>query len=287
MAERLAGKAVADAMKEDLIKKVEAIKAKGINPTLGIIRVGARPDDLFYEGGAKKTCESIGMAYEVFEYPADIDQTAFEKAVTDVGANKAINGILMFAPLPKHLDEKKIRELIPVEKDVDCMTLGSAAKVFADDPTGFPPCTPTACMDILHFYNIPIKGKKCVVLGRSLVVGKPVAMLLLREHGTVTICHSRTENLPDVCKDADILIAAVGRAKMVKANFVKPGMTVIDVGINEDPENPGKYVGDVDYAEAEPIVDKITPVPGGVGSVTTVVLCKQTIQACEMQNGLA
>ena len=286
MAERLAGKAVADAMKEELSKKVAELKSKGINPKLGIVRVGARPDDLFYEGGAKKTCESIGMAYEVFEYPVDIDQADFEKAITDVGANKEVNGILMFAPLPKHLDERKIRSLIPVEKDVDCMTLGSAAKVFADELDGFPPCTPTACMDIIHYYNIPIKGKKCVVLGRSLVVGKPVAMLLLREHGTVTICHSRTENLADVCAGADILIAAVGRAKMVKANFVKAGQTVIDVGINEDPENPGKYCGDVDYAECEPIVDKITPVPGGVGSVTTVVLCKQTIQACEQQNGL-
>ncbi|MDT3698160.1 MAG: bifunctional 5,10-methylenetetrahydrofolate dehydrogenase/5,10-methenyltetrahydrofolate cyclohydrolase [Thermincola sp.] len=286
MAERLAGKAVADAMKEELSKKVAELKNKGITPKLGIVRVGARPDDLFYEGGAKKTCESIGMAYEVFEYPVDIDQASFEKAITDVGANKEVNGILMFAPLPKHLDERKIRSLIPVEKDVDCMTLGSAAKVFADELDGFPPCTPTACMDILHYYNIPIKGKKCVVLGRSLVVGKPVAMLLLREHGTVTICHSRTENLPEVCADADILIAAVGRAKMVKANFVKAGQTVIDVGINEDPDNPGKYCGDVDYAEVEPIVEKITPVPGGVGSVTTVVLCKQTIQACEQQNGL-
>jgi methylenetetrahydrofolate dehydrogenase (NADP+) / methenyltetrahydrofolate cyclohydrolase len=287
MAERLAGKAVADAMKEELSKKVAAIKAKGFTPKLGIIRVGARPDDLFYEGGAKKTCEAIGMAYQVYEYPADIDQAAFEKAVTDVGANKEINGILMFAPLPKQLDEKKIRNLIPVEKDVDCMTIGSAAKVYTDDPTGFPPCTPTACMDILKFFNIPLKGKKAVVLGRSQVVGKPVAMLLLREHATVTICHSRTDNLPAVCADADILIAAVGRAKMVKANFVKPGQVVIDVGINEDPDNPGKYCGDVDYAEVEPIVEKITPVPGGVGSVTTVVLCKQTIQACEMQNGLA
>lgn len=286
MAERLAGKAVADAMKEELSKKVEEIKAKGITPKLGIVRVGARPDDLYYEGGAKKTCESIGMDYEVFEYAADIDQASFEKAITEVGARKDVNGILMFAPLPKHLDERKIRSMIPVEKDVDCLTLGSAAKVFADELDGFPPCTPTACMDILHYYNIPIKGKKCVVLGRSLVVGKPVAMLLLREHGTVTICHSRTENLPDVCKEADILIAAVGRAKMVKANFVKPGQVVIDVGINEDPDNPGKYVGDVDYAEVEPIVDKITPVPGGVGSVTTVVLCKQTIMACEYQNGL-
>lgn len=287
MAERLAGKAVADAMKEELAQKVSAIKAKGITPTLGIIRVGARPDDLFYEGGAKKTCESIGMAYQVFEYPADIDQAAFEQAVISVGANKAINGILMFAPLPKQLDEKKIRNLIPVEKDVDCMTIGSAAKVYTDDPTGFPPCTPTACMDILKFYNIPLKGKKAVVLGRSQVVGKPVAMLLLREHATVTICHSRTDDLPGVCADADVLIAAVGRAKMVKANFVKPGQVIIDVGINEDPDNPGKYCGDVDYAEVEPIVAKITPVPGGVGSVTTVVLCKQTIQACEMQNGLA
>ncbi|MDA8233498.1 MAG: bifunctional 5,10-methylenetetrahydrofolate dehydrogenase/5,10-methenyltetrahydrofolate cyclohydrolase [Clostridia bacterium] len=287
MAERLAGKAVADAMKDELANKVQELKAKGIAPKLGIIRVGARPDDLFYEGGAKKTCEVIGMEYEVFEYPADVDQATFEKAVTDVGANKSVNGILMFAPLPKHLDEAKIRSLIPVEKDVDCMTLGSAAKVFADDLTGFPPCTPTACMDILKFYNVPLKGKKAVVLGRSLVVGKPLAMLLLREHATVTICHSRTENLPAVCADADVLIAAVGRAKMVKADFVKPGQVVIDVGINEDPDNPGKYVGDVDYAATEPIVDKITPVPGGVGSVTTVVLCKQTIQACEMQNGLA
>ena len=286
MAERLAGKAVADAMKTELAQKVEAIKAKGITPKLGIIRVGARPDDLFYEGGAKKTCDSIGMAYQVFEYPADIEQAAFEKAVMEVGADKEINGILMFAPLPKQLDEKKIRSLIPVEKDVDCMTIGSAAKVYTDDPTGFPPCTPTACMDILKFYNIPLKGKKAVVLGRSQVVGKPVAMLLLREHATVTICHSRTDNLPAVCADADILIAAVGRAKMVKANFVRPGQVVIDVGINEDPDNPGKYCGDVDYAEVEPIVEKITPVPGAVGSVTTVVLFKQTIQACEMQNGL-
>lgn len=286
MAELLKGKPVADAMKEELSKRVEELKAKGITPKLGIIRVGARPDDLFYEGGAKKTCESIGMAYEVFEYPQDIEQEAFEKAVIEVGANKEINGILMFAPLPKHLNEKKIRELIPVEKDVDCMTLGSAAKVFADDLTGFPPCTPTACMDMLKFYNIPLKGKKAVVLGRSLVVGKPVAMLLLRENATVTICHSKTENLPAVCAGADILIAAVGRAKMVKADYVKPGQVVIDVGINEDPDNPGKYCGDVDFDAVEPIVDKITPVPGGVGSVTTVVLCKQTIMACEMQNGL-
>jgi len=284
MAEVLKGKPVADAMKEELTKKVESLKGRGIIPKLGIIRVGARPDDLFYEGGAKKTCDIVGMDYEVFECSEDIEQTAFESTVTEIGAKKDVHGILMFSPLPKHLDERKIRTLIPVEKDVDCLTLGGAAKVFTDDLTGFPPCTPTACMDMLHFYDIPIKGKKCVVVGRSLVVGKPLSMLLLREHGTVTICHSRTENLPDVCKTAEILIAAVGRAKMIKANFVKKGQIVIDVGINADPDNPGKYCGDVDFAEVDPIVTKITPVPAGVGSVTTSVLCKQTIMACEMQN---
>lgn len=284
MAELLKGKAVADAMKDDLIKQVEELKAQGVTPKLGIIRVGAKPDDLFYEGGAKKTCAGVGMDCEVFEYPLEIGQEDFEKAVIEVGERKDINGILMFAPLPKSLDEKKIRSLIPVEKDVDCMTLGSAGKVFADDQTGFPPCTPTACMDILKFYDIPLKGKRIVVLGRSLVVGKPVAMLLLREHATVTICHSRTENLPAVCAEADVLVAAVGRAKMVKADFVKAGQVVIDVGINADPDRPGKYCGDVDLEAVEPIVAKITPVPGGVGSVTTAVLCKQTIKACQLQN---
>jgi len=234
----------------------------------------------------KKTCAAIGMDCEVFEFPVEIAQEELEKAVTEIGEKKDVHGILMFFPLPDNLDGKKIRELIPVEKDVDCLTTAGAAKIFTDDPTGFPPCTPTACMDMLHFYNIPLKGKKCTVVGRSLVVGKPLAMLLLREHATVTICHSRTENLPEVCQDSDILIAAVGRAKMIKSNYVKQGQIVIDVGINADPDNPGKYCGDVDFQEAEPIVEKISPVPAGVGSVTTSVLCKQTLRACELQNGI-
>lgn len=286
MAERLRGKPVADAMKEDLIQRVGGLKAKGITPRLGIIRVGACPDDLFYEGGIKKTGDGIGLSYKIFEYPEDITQEQFEKAVLSIGADSSIHGILMFAPLPKHLDEKKIRSLIPVEKDVDCMTLGSAGKVFADDQTGFPPCTPTACMEMLKFYQIPLKGKKVTVVGRSLVVGKPVAMLLLREHATVTICHSRTENLDQVCAAADILVAAVGRAKLIGRSYVKPGQIVIDVGINPDPDNPGKYCGDVDFDAVEPVVEKLSPVPGGVGSVTTIVLCKHTVMACEMQHNL-
>ncbi len=286
MAEQLKGKAVADFMKTELIKRVEALKTGGITPKLGIIRVGARPDDLFYEKGIRKTCSSLGLDFQVFPYPEDISQVALERAVREVGNNNDINGLLMFAPLPKNLDEQKIRSLIPLEKDVDCMNLGSAGKVFADDVTGFPPCTPTACLDLLKFYDIPLQGKKVIVLGRSLIVGKPVAMLLLREHATVTICHSRTVELAAVCAEADILVAAVGRARMVDAAYVKSGQTIIDVGINEDPDHPGTYCGDVDFASVDPIVAKITPVPGGVGSVTTVVLCKQTVIACEMQNGL-
>lgn len=284
MAERLKGKAVADAMKEELTKRVEALKAKGLTPKLGIVRAGGRPDDLYYEKGATKTLGAIGVDVEVFAYPEDVNQATFEKAMTDVANNKEINGILMFSPLPKQLDEPKIRALIPVEKDVDCMTQAGAGKVFSDDVSGFPPCTPTACMDLLKFYNIPLSGKKAVVLGRSMVVGKPVAMLLLRENATVTICHSRTDNLEAVCADADILIAAVGRARMVDEKYVKPGQIVVDVGINEDPDNPGKYCGDVNTAAVEGVVEQISPVPGGVGSVTTIVLCKHTIMGCEAQN---
>jgi methylenetetrahydrofolate dehydrogenase (NADP+)/methenyltetrahydrofolate cyclohydrolase len=282
MAEILKGKSVADAIKTELTEKIAKLKEQGAIPKLGIIRVGARPDDLYYEGGAKKTCDAIGMEYEVFEYPENVAQNDFEQRVTSIGNKKDINGILMFAPLPKSLDEKKIRSLIPVAKDVDCMNIASAGLVYADEPTAFPPCTPAACMEMLRFYNIPIKGKRCVVLGRSLVVGKPTAMLLLREHGTVTICHSRTVDLPSVCKEADILIAAIGRAKMVNADYVKQGQIVIDVGINADPDNPGKYCGDVDFDAVEPIVDKISSVPGGVGSITTAMLCKHTIMASEV-----
>jgi len=286
MAELLKGKAVADAIKSELTKRVEALKAGGITPKLGIIRVGSRPGDLFYEKGAKNTCSSIGIDFQIFTYPENISQLDFEKTVTEIGNDRKINGILLFAPLPKNLDEKKIRSLIPVEKDVDCLNPNSAGRVFADDDTGFPPCTPAACMELLNFYNIPLLGKKVVVLGRSLVVGKPVSMLLLRNHATITICHSRTENLPAVCREADILVASIGRARMINGEYVKPGQIVIDVGINEDPENPEQYCGDVDFASVEPIVAGITPVPGGVGSVTSAVLCKHTVMACERQNGV-
>lgn len=281
MAEILKGKPVFDAIKLELTEKITQLKKQNIAPKLGIIRVGARLDDLYYEGGAKKLGDAIGMSYEVFEYPENVNQDTLEQAIITAGNRPEIHGILLFAPLPKHLNEKKIRALIPVAKDVDCMNLASAGQVYADELTAFPPCTPAACMELLRFYNIPIKGKRCVVLGRSLVVGKPLAMLLLRAHGTVTICHSRTLDLPKVCQSAEILVAAIGRAKMVNADFVSKGQIVIDVGINADPNNPGKYCGDVDFTAVESVVDKISPVPGGVGSITTVMLCKHTVQASE------
>lgn len=305
MAERLTGKPVADSMKEDLTKRVEALKTKGTTPKLGIIRVGARPDDLFYEGGAKKTCTAIGMEYEVFEHPEDIDETSLGSAVTEVGNRDDIHGILMFAPLPAHLDELKIKSLIPVEKDVDCLSQQSADQLFAGQNSGFPPCTPTACMDMLAHYNVPVSGKKCVVIGQGPVVGKPVSYLLLKDGADVTTIYlneegtlcvddlaldngkmvvanqSTDKSTPDTCKEAEVIIAAAGVPRLVKADAASPGQTFIDVGINADPENPGKYCGDVDYANVEPIVARISPVPAGVGSVTTSVLCKHTIMACE------
>jgi methylenetetrahydrofolate dehydrogenase (NADP+)/methenyltetrahydrofolate cyclohydrolase len=308
MAERLTGKPVADALKASLAEKLEALKANGTTPKLGIIRVGARPDDLFYEGGAKKTCTAVGMEYEVFEHPETINEADLEKAVTEVGARADIHGILMFAPLPTHLDENKIKSLIPVEKDVDCLSPVSAEKLFAGNGSGFPPCTPTACMDMLAHYQVPLEGKKCVVIGQGAVVGKPVSYLLLKAGAAVTTVHidetgtlcvdelelkegsmglaKRLEGVttPEICKQAEVIIAAAGVPRLVKSDSATAGQTFIDVGINADPENPGKYCGDVDYTNVEPIVARISPVPAGVGSVTTSVLCKHTVAACEKRS---
>lgn len=287
MAEILKGKPVADAIKDDVKRRVRELKEKGCTPTLGIIRVGERADDLYYEGGAKKTCAAVDVATNVFAYPQDIPAKELKKAVAAINARADIHGILLFSPLPAHLPEDEIRALIAPEKDVDSLTVASAAKIFIGDKTGFPPCTPQAVMELFNCYDIPVQGKNVVVIGRSLVVGKPLAMLLLGANATVTVCHSKTGDLPGVCRKADILIAAIGRAKMIDNSFVSKGQIVIDVGINEDPEAPGKYCGDVDFEAVAPIVKAITPVPGGIGSVTTAVLIKHTVKACMLQNGLA
>ena len=277
MAKQLLGKEVTAALNEKIKEDAEMLKGKGINPTLGIIRVGERPDDVSYERGATKRCETLGVAYEKFLLPADVTQEKLMETLDQVNKDDKIHGILIFRPLPKHLDEDAVIKALKPEKDVDGITDGSMVGVFAGTKQGFPPCTPQACMEILDHYKIDCTGKKAVVVGRSLVVGKPAAMMLIKKNATVTICHTRTVDMPSVVKEADIVIVAAGRAGVVDGSYLSAGQTVIDVGINVNEE--GKLCGDVKYDEAEPIVDAITPVPGGVGSVTTSVLVGHVVEA--------
>lgn len=276
------GKPVADKMSESLIQEVNELVKEGINPKLTIVRVGARGDDLAYERGALKKCQTIGIQTEVLELPEDITQEQYIEELTKLNNDKNVHGILCFRPLPKQLDEEAIKYVISPEKDVDSFSPINSAKVMEGDTTGFPPCTPTAVVEILKHYNVDLKGANVAVLGRSMVVGKPAAMLLLNENATVTICHSRTKDLAEVTSKADVLVAAVGRARMVKENFVKEGAVVIDVGINVDEE--GNLCGDVDTNAVLDKVSMITPVPAGVGSVTTAILAKHVIKACKLQN---
>lgn len=276
------GLEVAGAMKEKLQEEVLALKERGIIPHLAIVRVGERPDDLAYERGAKKRMNIIGIKCTVFEIPEDVDQELFELQFGKINSNPEIHGILLFRPLPKHLNEESLKGLINPLKDVDSMSPVNAAKVFSGDETGFAPCTPESVIEILDYYNIDITGKKVVVLGRSMVVGKPLSMLLLKKNATVTICHTKTKNLEKVCREAEILIAAAGKAKMVTQEMVGDNAIVIDVGINLDEE--GNLCGDVDYKNVEGKSSYITPVPGGVGSVTSSVLAKHVITAAKRLN---
>lgn len=276
------GKPVADQISENLIKEVNELVKEGINPKLAIVRVGAKGNDLAYERGALKRCQTIGIETEVIELSEDITQEEYEKALRNLNENKDIHGILCFRPLPKQLNEEEIKYIISPEKDVDCFSPINSAKIMEGDTSGFPPCTPTAVVEILKHYNVELQGANVAVLGRSMVVGKPTAMLLLNENATVTICHSRTKNLEKVTSEADILIAAVGRAKMIKENFIKKGAVVIDVGINVDED--GNLCGDVDTSAVFDKASMITPVPAGVGSVTSSILAKHVVKACKAQN---
>ena len=279
MAKQFLGKEVVAAVNSRIMADVAALKEKGVTPTLGIVRVGERGDDLSYERGAVKRCDTLGVAYEKFLLPADCTQEELMAVIDQVNKNDAIHGVLIFRPLPKHLDEAAVIKALDPEKDVEGITDGSMVGVFAGTNQGFPPCTPQACMEILDYYNVDCTGKKAVVVGRSLVVGKPAAMMLIKKNATVTVCHTRTVDMPSVVKEADIVIVAAGRAGVVDASYVREGQIVIDVGINVNAE--GKLCGDVDYASVEPIVEAITPVPGGVGSVTTSVLIGHVVEAAK------
>ena len=279
MAEHWKGAPVARALTERLIVKANQLKVQGIVPTLAIVRVGERPEDLSYERGALKRCEKVGIRVRQFTLPEESSHGDLLALIEQINADREIHGCLLFRPLPPQIDEAAICAALDPAKDVDGITAGSLASVFTGGGAGYPPCTAQACMEILDYYGRDLTGKRAVVVGRSLVVGKPLSMLLLGKNATVTLCHTRTAGLAAECRRAEVLIAAAGRANMIGRDHLAPGQLVLDVGINVD-EN-GNLVGDVDFAAADEIVGAVTPVPGGVGAVTTSVLAAHVLQAAE------
>lgn len=284
MAQIIDGKAVSASVKQEVADECAKIFAeRGIKPGLAVIIVGDDPASRVYVNNKKKACELVGFISREYALPAETTQDELLSLVDTLNNDNEINGILCQLPLPKHLDEKAVIEAISPKKDVDAFHAVNVGKIMIGD-FDFLPCTPAGVMELLAYYNIDITGKECVVLGRSNIVGKPMSMLLLHKNGTVTVCHSRTKNLEEVCKRADILVAAVGIPKFVKANMVKKNAVVIDVGINRD-EN-GKLCGDVDFADVESLASYITPVPGGVGPMTIAMLMKNTLTAFKLQNNI-
>ena len=288
MAKRLLGKEVNEALVASLQTRAAALKEKGVTPTLAILRLGENPSDLSYEKGATKRAEEIGVAIKNFILPEASTKEEVLAVIDEINADDSIHGCLMFRPLPKHLkaDQDEICNRLAPKKDVDSMTHMSNAGVFEGQDLGYAPCTPAACMEILDHYGIDCKGKKAVVIGRSLVVGKPAAMMLMQKNATITICHTRTVDPAAVCREADIIISAAGVLNSLTKDFVRPGQVVIDVSMNWNPEKitskgKGGMCGDAIFDEVEPIVDAITPVPGGVGAVTTSVLMKHVVEAAE------
>ena len=279
MATLLKGAEAAKALTEKLIAKTEKLKAKGVTPCLAIVRVGERDDDLSYERGAMNRCGKIGIAVKNVVLPVEITQEELIAEIEKINADDSIHGVLLFRPLPKHINDEAVCSALAPAKDMDGITKGSLAAVYADTKDGYAPCTAASCVEILKHYQIPIAGKQVVVIGRSLVIGKPVSMLLLKENATVTICHSRSQNLAEITKKADILVVAAGKAGMVTKDHVSEGQTVLDVGIHVDAD--GNMCGDTVFAEVEPIVGAITPVPGGVGSCTTAILASHVVEAAE------
>ena len=288
MAKQLLGKEVNAALVASLQERTAALQAKGVTPTLGIIRLGENPSDLSYEKGATKRAEEVGVAVKNYILPEDASKEDVLKVIDEVNGDDSVHGVLMFRPLPKHLkaDQDEICNRLAPCKDVDSMTHMSNAGVFEGQDLGYAPCTPAACMEILDHYGIDCKGKSAVVIGRSLVVGKPAAMMLMGKNATVTVCHTKTVDTAAVCREADIIVSAAGVLGSLTKDYVRPGQIVIDVSMNWNPEKitskgKGGMSGDAVYEEVEPIVEAITPVPGGVGAVTTTVLMKHVVEAAE------
>ena len=288
MAKRLLGKEVNEALVAALQNRTAALREKGVTPTLGIIRLGENPSDLSYEKGATKRAEEVGVAVKNYILPENASKEELLAVIDEVNADASVHGVLMFRPLPKHLKaaQDEICNRLDPKKDVDSMTHMSNAGVFEGQDLGYAPCTPAACMEILDYYGIDCKGKNAVVIGRSLVVGKPAAMMLMAKNATVTVCHTRTVNTAQICRNADIIVTAAGVLNSLTKDFVREGQIVIDVSMNWNPEKitskgKGGMSGDCVFDEVEPIVEAITPVPGGVGAVTTSVLMKHVVEAAE------
>lgn len=284
MAEILKGAPVTKALNEKMSAKVAELKEKGVEPTLAIFRVGERADDISYEKGAMKRCDQVGVKVKNVVLPADVDADTFFATLTELNEDDAVHGILMFRPLPKQIDGEKARQMMNPAKDIDGCTDGSLAGVFTNTKVGFAPCTAQAAIEILDYYGIDCKGKRAAVIGRSLVVGRPVSMMLMHKNATVTTCHTRTIDMPSVTKEAEILIVCSGQMESIGAEYLREGQVVVDVGIGWN-EEKGKLCGDVKFEEAEPIVSAITPVPGGVGTVTTSVLVSHVVEAAERTLG--
>ena len=275
------GKAVSAAVKDSVRERVAALAGRGVSPALAVVIVGGDPASRVYVNNKKKACEYTGIHSEEFALPEDTTQEQLMELIDTLNGRDDISGILCQLPLPRHLDEKQVIDAISPEKDVDAFHPVNVGRIMLGDldENSFLPCTPAGVMELLKAYDIEVSGKNCVVVGRSNIVGKPQAMLLLRENGTVTVCHSRTADLKATCLGADILVVAIGRAKFITADMIKPGAVVIDVGMNRD-EN-GKLCGDVDFEAAKEVAGAITPVPGGVGPMTIAMLMENTLRACK------
>lgn len=279
MAEILSGAPVADAISARLKCRTDILKAKGINPTIAIVRIGETPGDVAYERSAMIRCETSGVSVKNIILPKTCSQEKLISIIDEINADSSIHGCLLLRPLPEHINEREVCERLKHEKDVDCITTASLGAVFTETGEGYPPCTAEACIDILEHYGIELEGKLCVVVGRSLVAGKPVSMMLQAKNATVVMCHSKTENLRELCRKADVIVSAVGRTDVFDESCFLPEHVIIDIGINRNAE--GKLCGDIDFAKVSTCVKAITPVPGGVGRVTSTVLVKHLVEAAE------
>lgn len=282
MAKLIDGKAVSASVRAQVAQEVQELKAKGLHPGLAVVIVGDDPASRTYVNNKKKACAETGIYSEEYALPATTTQEELLSLVRSLNEKPEIHGILVQSPLPKGLDEEAVIEEINPQKDVDAFHPQNVGRIMIGN-FHFLPCTPAGVIELIRSQGIEIEGKRCVVIGRSNIVGKPMAMLLIHNHGTVTICHSKTRDLAEICREADILVAAVGRPKFVTENMVKPGAVVIDVGMDRD-EN-GKLCGDVDFANVEPKAGYITPVPGGVGPMTIAMLLRNTVTAAKLQAG--